>query len=205
MSILEILRNPYVLTLVCGLIVFFEMFFAKKWFISFTKKIANEKVRKGLNVIFGIATSFALSLTQLYALSDVIGAVFAIKWAVVAGLAATGLYLIIEKVFTTSEVEAIGKVFCDVISRSGLFDGDLSAKGMVDVAKKLLAIVQTVDARVAAKETEAIDKVVEKLDSFLADGTITEEEKKEAQNIVAEAGIELSDSLLAKYKNLLGK
>ena len=73
---------------------------------------------------------------------------------------------------------------------------------MVDIAHKMFAVVKNIDDQIAQKETKAIDDVVARLDSFLADGKVTEAEKNEAKKLVAYAGIE-DTTLLAKYSALL--
>lgn len=204
--LLEILTNRWVMMVVCMLLVFGEMFIAKKWYISFTKKIPNNKVKRALNVVFGLATCFALAAAQMYALCDVLGGVFLWHFVLAAALGATGLYLILEKIFGESEVNELGRAFCEFISHSDMFDGDLTTDGVVTVAKKLLNITNAIDEKVASKEKKAIDEVVKRLDSFLADGKVTEEEKAEAEKMIAESGYNFTgNSTYERYKALLNK
>lgn len=198
----ELIKNPLVLMFVCAFLVFVEMFLAKKWYTTFTKKIDNVKARRGVNLVLGIVTCLALALSQMFALCDVLSIAWLWHFAIASAFIATFLYIALEKVFGESEVNEIGKIFCDVISHSTQFDGSITHSGMVDVANKMLAVVHKIDDNEAAKETKAIDDVVARLDSFLADGKITEAEKAEAQKIVATAGI-CDTTLLAKYRELL--
>lgn len=203
MSVIEFARNPYVFTALVLLGVFFEMFAAKKLYIGFTSKIKNEKARRGLNVFFGLVVCTILAYGQMYVITNLIGAVFAVKHVFAASLGATCLYLVLEKVFTDSEMTAIGKVFCDIISRSDLFDGEITAAGVRGTIANLLSIVQNKDAEKAAKEQKAVDEVAARLDAFLADGKVTAAEKEAAQKLVEESGVALTGSTRAKYEALL--
>ena len=197
----EFIKQPLVMMFVCALLVFAEMFLAKKWFTSFTKKIESVKARRGANVLLGIFTCLVLALSQMAALCDV----FAIEWlwqfAIASAFIATFIYIVLEKIFGESEVNEVGKIFCEVISHSNQFDGNITKSGMVDVAHKMFAVINDIDKAVAAKQTKAIDDVVARLDAFLADGKVTAEEKAEAQKLVADNGIDTT--LLAKYSALL--
>lgn len=198
----EIIKQPLVMMALCALLVFGEMFIAKKWFTGFTKNIKSVKGRRGANLLLGIATCLGLALSQMAALCDVFGIAWLWQFAIASAFIATFLYIALEKVFGESEVNEIGKVFCDVISHSSKFDGNITLKGMVDIANKMLTIVHNLDEEDAKKEQKAIDDVVAKLDSFLADGRVTEEEKAQAKTIVADAGI-TDATFLAKYGDLL--
>jgi hypothetical protein len=200
--ILAFIKQPLVMMSICALLTFGEMFLAKKWFTSFTKKIDNAKARRGVNLILGIATCLALSLSQMAAICDVFHMAWLWHFAIASAFIATFLYIALEKVFGESEVNEIGKIFCEVISHSTQFDGNITHKGMVDVAHKMFAVVRNIDNAVAEKETKAIDEVVKRLDGFLADGVVTEAEKVEARNLVVSAGI-CDTTLLAKYSALL--
>lgn len=202
--LLEFVKQPLVLMFICALLVFGEMFIAKKWYTNLTKKIEKAKARRGINLILGIVTSLGLSLSQMAALCDVLAIEWLWQFAIASAFVATFIYIALEKVFGESEVNEIGKTFCEVISHSAQFDGDISHKGMVAVANKMLTVVHKVDEAVAEKETKAIDDVVARLDSFLADGRVTEQEKAEARKLVANAGID-DATLLAKYSALLNK
>lgn len=200
--ILAFIKNPLVMMFICALLTFVEMFLAKKWYTSFTKKIDNVKARRGTNLILGIATCLVLSLSQMAALCDVFSMDWLWHFAIASAFIATFIYIALEKVFGESEVNEIGKIFCNVISHSNQFDGNITHKGMVDVAHKMFAVVQNIDKTIAQKETKAIDDVVKRLDGFLADGVVTEAEKAEAKKLVVTAGI-CDTSLLAKYSDLL--
>lgn len=203
MTIIEFVRNPFVFTALVLLGVFFEMFAAKKLYIGFTAKIKNEKARRGLNVFFGLVVCFILAYGQMYVLCNLVSAVFAVKHVAAAAFGATGVYLVLEKVFTDSEMTAIGKVFCDIISRSDLFDGEITAAGVGGTLTNLLAIVQNKDAEKAAKEKQAVDEIAARLDAFLADGKVTDAEKQAAQQLVESSGVSLNGSTRAKYEALL--
>ena len=136
------------------------------------------------------------------ALCDVFGIAWLWGYAIASAFIATFIYIALEKVFGESEVNEIGKIFCNVISHSTKFDGNITHSGMVDVAHKMSAVITHIDTEVAQKQTKAIDDVVARLDAFLADGKVTADEKAEAQKIVAEAGIN-DTTLLAKYRDLL--
>lgn len=198
----EFIKLPLVMMFVCAFLVFAEMFLAKKWYTTFTKKIDSVKARRGVNLLLGIFTCLVLALSQMAALCDVFGIAWLWAYAIASAFIATFLYIALEKVFGESEVNEIGKIFCDVISHSTKFDGNITHSGMVDVAHKMSAVINGIDEAVAQKQTTAIDDVVARLDDFLADGKITEAEKAEAKRIVANAGI-CDTSLLAKYRELL--
>ena len=198
----ELIKQPLVLMFVCALLVFGEMFLVKKWYTTITKKIDNVKARRGVNLILGICTCLILALSQMFALCDVLKIEWLWHFSIASAFIATFIYIALEKVFGESEVNAIGKIFCEVISHSTQFDGNITHKGMVDVAHKMSAVIANIDSQEAKKQTIAIDDVVARLDSFLADGKITAEEKAEAQRIVANAKIS-DTTLLAKYRELL--
>ena len=200
----RLICNPYVLAIVCCLIVFAEMFFAKKWFILFTRKLKSARLRRGLNVVLGVVTCFALSAAQMFALCDVLHAVFAWKWVVVSTCGATLIYLILEKVFTDSEMKELGEAFRDLVSHSDIFDGDLSKDGIISVAQRIFEITTTIDDEVAAKEAKAVDEVVKKLNEFIKDGNITAAEEAQAAQFIKKYGTAVtSTSTYEKYKNLL--
>ena len=198
----EIIKQPLVMMALCALLVFGEMFIAKKWFTNLTKKIESVKARRGANLLLGIVTCLGLALSQMAALCDVFGIAWLWQFAIASAFIATFVYIALEKVFGESEVNEIGKVFCNVISHSNKFDGNITIKGMVDLANKMLTVVHRLDEEDAKKEQKAIDDVVAKLDSFLVDGRVTDEERAEAKAIVADAGI-TDTTFLAKYGDLL--
>lgn len=203
MSVIEFVSNPYVFTALVLLGVFFEMFAAKKLYVGFTSTIKNEKARRGLNLFFGLVVCFILAYSQMYVFTNLISAEFGLKHVAAAACGATLLYLALEKVFTDSEMTAIGKVFCDIISRSDLFDGEITPDGVAGTLTNMLAIVQTKDAEKAAQEKKAVDEVAARLDAFLADGKVTVEEKEAAKKMVESCNTPLSGSTRAKYEALL--
>lgn len=198
----EFIKQPIVMMFVCALLVFAEMFLVKKWYTTLTKNIDSIKARRGANLVLGIFTCLVLALSQMAALCDVFKIAFLWQFAIASAFVATFIYIALEKVFGESEVNEIGKIFCQVISHSAKFDGNITHSGMVDVAHKMSAVISAIDNAKAQKETNAIDDVVSRLDAFMADGDITADEKAEAKRIVAEAGI-CDTSLLAKYRELL--
>ena len=200
--IYEFIKQPLVMMFVCGFLVFAEMFLVKKWYTTLTKKIDSVKGRRGANLILGIFSCLVLALSQMAALCDVFGIAWLWQHAIASAFIATFLYIALEKVFGESEVNEIGKIFCEVISHSSKFDGNITHSGMVDVAHKMSAVINNLDQQIAQKQTTAIDDVVARLDEFLADGKITAAEKAEAKKLVATAGI-YDTTLLAKYKELL--
>lgn len=200
--IYEFIKQPIVMMFVCGFLVFAEMFLVKKWYTTLTKKIDSVKGRRGANLILGIFSCLVLALSQMAALCDVFSIAWLWQHAIASAFIATFLYIALEKVFGESEVNEIGKIFCEVISHSSKFDGNITHSGMVDVAHKMSAVINNLDQHVAQKQTTAIDDVVARLDEFLSDGNITAAEKAEAKKLVATAGI-YDTTLLAKYKELL--
>ena len=203
MKVIEFARSPYVFTAIVLLGVFFEMFAFKKLYVGFTSKIKNEKVRRGLNLVFGIVSCMALAFSQMHVFCNLITAEYAFKHIAAAALGATGLYIALEKVFSDSEMSAIGKVFCDIFSRSNLFDGEITASGAKGVLANMLDIVKKQDDEKAAKEQKAADEIKARLEAFLADGKVTADEKEAAQKLVAESGIALTGSTREKYEALL--
>lgn len=202
----QLICNHYVLAIVCALCVFGEMFVAKKWFTSFTKKMTSARARRGMNVILGIVTCFALSAAQMFAFCDVLTVTFMWKWVIVSTCGATLLYLILEKVFTDSELKELGEAFRELVSHSDLFDGDLSKDGVIAVAQKIFDITTALDEEIAAKEEKAVDEVVKKLDEFIKDGNITAAERAQAEQLVKKYGSAVTGTTTyEKYKALLNK
>lgn len=202
----EFIANPWVMMVICAAIVFGEMFVAKKWFTSFTVRIRNEKARRGVNVLLGLCTCVVLAYAQMHALLDVFALTFTVHYAVASAGIASFVYLAVEKIFTESEVNALGKAFCDFVSHSDIFDGELTTEGVVAVARKLLNITTEIDKKEAAKEEKAVDEVVKKLNEFLTDGKITDAEKAEAERLIKASGTKLAgNSTYERYKALLDK
>lgn len=182
--IMELMANRWVLYVICTITVFVEMFFAKKWFTCFTAKIKNAKLKSALNLVLGTATCVALAAVQMWALCDVFNGVFYVHFVLAAGATATFIYLAIEKVFGNAEITKLGEVFRSVVSHSNLFDGEISASGASKVAEQLHGVVAKIDKKEAEKENKAIEEVVSRLNSFLEDGKITEEEKRSADSFL---------------------
>lgn len=205
--IMEALANRWVLWFVCSLLVFLEMFFVKKWYLVYTKKIKNVKAKTATNLILGLLTCFGLAIVQMWALCDVFNGVFYWRFVIAAALTATFVYLMIEKVFGNAETNKLGETFRSVLSHSDLFDGDISTVGVVDVAKRLHDVVSKIDKKKAEKENEAIEKMLSHVDSFLADGKITEEEKVQADAIFAKYSAEelKGNSTYERYVQLLNQ
>ena len=203
MSVIEFVSNPYVFTALVLLGVFFEMFKFKKLYVGATSKIKNEKARRGLNLFFGLVSCFFLAYIQMYAFTNLISAEFALKHVAAAAFGATLLYLALEKVFTDSEMTAIGKLFCDILGRSNLFDGKLTANGVKDTINNFASIIKAQKDAKAAQEKKAVDEVAARLDAFLADGKVTVEEKEAAKKMVESCNTPLSGSTRAKYEALL--
>lgn len=204
--IINFISNPWIIAAITMVCVFFEMFFAKKWFTTFTKKIESAKARRGANVILGILTSCVLAAAQNFALCDVLKVEFAGKWAIAAALGSTLVYLVLEKVFTDSELKELGEAFRDLVSHSDMFDGDLSKNGIIGVAKRIFDITSAIDTEKASKENDTIEAVVEKLEEFIKDGNISEAEKKQAAAYVREHGIELTEtSTYETFKKMLNQ
>lgn len=204
--VLTWLANRWFQLFLVTLFTFAAMYGAKYWFISFTKKITSAKARRALNLVLGVFTSLLIAAIELYVFTDIFGGTFTWTFVVAAALGATGLYLVIEKVFGESVANEVGKAFCEFISRSDMFDGKLSVEGAVDVAKQLLGKVDIVDKKEASKEKKAIDEVIKKLDGFIADGEVTEAEKAEAEKLLACAHDSVyTSSTYAKYQQLLNQ
>ena len=204
--IIEFISNPWILAAIAMVCVFFEMFFAKKWFLHFTKNFKSARARRGFNVILGIVTCFALSSTQLFAFCDVLGVTFYWYCAIAAALGSTLLYLILEKIFSDSELQELGEAFRDLVSHSDMFDGDLSKDGIIGVAERIFEITAALDDEVASKEAKTIDAVTKKLEEFIKDGNISEKEKAEAAAYVKKYGVTLtSTSTYERYKQLLNQ
>ena len=203
----EIIKQPLVMMAVCALLVFVELCAAKKiapnvWFTKMTKNIPSPEVRRGTNLVLGIIISVGIALSDMAILCDVFGIAWLWHFAIASGFIATFIYLVIEKVWGESKANELGNIFCDVLSYSAGFDGNITEVGKRELAKKVANILKGIDDAAATKESKTIDKIVSKLDAFLADGDITAEEKAEAKKLVEDAGI-ADSTLLAKYRELL--
>lgn len=202
--LLNFIKNPCVMMVVCAALVFVEMFIAKRWFLHFTKKIKSAQTRRGVNVLLGILTCIALALGQTFAMCDVLHVTMQKPLAFASGLIANFVYLIIEKIWGESKVNELGEIFQNFISHSDIFEGELSSEGMVNVAKKLFNIADGIDQKKAAQENEAVEKVCMKLEEFLADGVISAEEEAEAKKLLNNTNV-TETSTYEKYAALLKK
>lgn len=182
--IMELMANRWVLYVVCTLLVFAEMFFAKKWYTTLTVKIKNAKAKTATNLALGVLTCVALAAVQMWALCDVFGGVFYAHFVIAAGLSATAIYLAVEKVFGNANVNKLGEAFRSVVSHSDIFDGEISTSGAVKVAERIQGVVAKIDEKEAEKEDKAIAEIVSRLDAFLADGKLTVEEKESADKFL---------------------
>ena len=193
--------NSIVLMFICAFLVFGEMFLVKKWYTSFTKKISNAKVRRATNLGLGVVTCLALALSQMAALCDVFAIAYIWNFAIASGFIATGVYLALEKI-VGAEVDEVGQMFCQVISHSDKFDGDLTTDGVALAAKKMFAIIAKIDKVEKEKQTEAVEGICKKFDEFLADGHITAYEREQAQALIKESGVDVS-TFYEQYSELL--
>lgn len=200
----EWIATPLVLAVIVMLITFGAMFGAKKWFLHFTKKIANPTVRRGVNVALGLATCFVISATLLLAFVDWFKLTFVWWTVVVSALGATGMYLILEKVFGEAKVNEAGKAVMEAISHSDLFDGKLTADGLTKFTKGLFTITNGIDKAVAEKEKVAVDKALTAIEGFMADGKITAEEQAQIEKMRKSVNLEGTETY-NKYLALLNK
>lgn len=182
--IMELMANRWVLYVVCTLLVFAEMFFAKKWYTTVTVKIKDAKVKTFTNLVLGVLTCVALAAVQMWALCDVFGGTFYWHFVVAAGLSSTGIYLAFEKVFGNATANKLGEMFRSLVSHSDIFDGEISPSGAVKVAERIKDVVDKIDEKEAEKEDKAIAEIVSRLDAFLEDGKITVEEKENADKFL---------------------
>ena len=200
----ELIATPIVLSIVVMLLTFGEMFIAKKWFTSFTVKMANPVARRGVNLIAGVATAVILAYAQIFAVCDWFNITLAVWTVFVAGLGATGMYLALEKVFGEAKVNELGKTMVNVLSHSKLFDGDLSVEGATKFTKKLLNVVDAIDKEVARQQDVAVDKAVNALEDFVKDGKITKEEQTKAEALLNNVNLDGHD-VYKRYQALLNK
>lgn len=203
--VLSWLANRWVLMVLCALVTFGLMFPAKKWFTSWTPKIKNVKVKTAVNIFFGIITCIVLAAVLMWAFCDVFGGVFYWRFVIAAALGATGLYWALEKIFGNAVVNKLGNDFANYISHSDMFDGKITEAGALAVAENLLAKVTKIDKAVAERERKAIEELDKRLDGFLADGKVTEEEKAQATELINAHGIDVNSSTYEKYRELLKK
>ena len=208
--LLSIITNRYILTVLCALLVFGEMFVYKKtklWYGRFTAKIKNVEWKTAINLVLGIFACLVLSASQMFAFCDILpGAVFAWTWVIASAFIATSLYLAVEKIFGNAVTNKLGNVFADFISHNNLFDGNITKDGMIALAEQLLERVNKVDKAKAEKEQTVLNDVYKRFDGFLEDGEITAEEKAVAADLIKTHNIDVTDSTFEqKYKALLGK
>ena len=91
--------------------------YCEKVVLDFTPKISNASLRKGVNLLLGMVTSFSLALAEMWIICDTVGA--ALNWFYV-GLVTLGVtfaYLALEKVFTDAEIDAFGKSLVEMLSK----------------------------------------------------------------------------------------
>ena len=196
----EFIKQPLVMMFVCALGVFGLMFVVKHSFLWATNKIKSEKARKIANMALGVASCLELAFSLMWVLCDAFGVTYFWQFAIGSAFIANYAYIVLEK-YLGADVEAIGKIVRDIFTRSDLFDGEITAQGVTHFVEKCAEIIKRVDNRRDEKETAAIDNVIAKFDSFIADGQITAEEKAEAKRLAAENNIDAS--LLAKYAPIL--
>lgn len=199
--IYALVTNPIVLMVLCGFATFGIMFGAKYLYIGKTKKIKDEKVRRAVNLILGVISSVEISLTVMWFACDVLKISYLWHFAIASGFIATLLYLALEKVLG-SEADAAGKVIIDFLSHSTLFEGKLSKDGAYSFIKQIATSIAKVENAKKQKEQNAVDGIAAKLDEFLSDGNITEDEKQKAKQLVEESGIAAS-VFYDKYSALL--
>ena len=199
--IYEIVTNPIVLMVLCGFATFGLMFGAKHLYLGQTKIIKDEKIRRVVNLVLGTAFSVGIALAVMWGACDLLEIDYLWNFAIASGFVATLMYLAFEKVLG-AEADAVGKVILDFISHSEMFDGKLSKEGAYSFIKQMATSIAKVDDAKKQKERNAVDGVAAKLDEFLFDGKITEEEKRQAKKIVEESGIDVS-AFYDKYSALL--
>ena len=199
--------NRWVLYVLVTVSVFIEMYGAKRAYLWLTKKITNEKVRTSVNLLLGVVFSFLLAAVNMWALCDWFGGTFYWKFVIAAAGTATGVYIAYEKIFKNADFTAIGKVVDAVLSHSDLFEGKISAKGLVSFKQQLLSMVTKIDTDKAKEENKAVDDAVARFSSFLADGKVTEEERAEADKLLAahEASLKNNPTVAKYYELLNGK
>lgn len=189
-------------------LVFAEMFVAKKWFIHFTPIIKSAKVRRSVNLLLGVATCFALSAIEIFAICDFVGSSFSWLIVVVTTFAATELYLMIEKIFGESGVNELGKSLLEIISKSDKFVGDISKSNVTKIAKELIEKAHGVDAKQAMeltdKETAVVDDVIARITSIVEDGVVTDEERAVVDELAKNNDLTQYD-VFRKYKDIIGK
>lgn len=207
--IVKQLQETAWLMLGVGLLVFAEMFVAKKWFTPFTKKIENAKARRSLNLFLGSATCFLLTVIEMFAICDLVKGSF--SWLVAGATAAavTLVYLMIEKIFSESDLNELGRAICSLVSKSTKFDGKLSKKSIVTMAKQFLEKEHSIDYRAAneaaKRESAVVNDVIDRLTAIISDDKVTDEERKEVEAMVAADPSLEGTSYYAKYKDILGR
>ena len=182
--IYTIVTNPIVLMVLCAFATFGLMFAVKHLYLPQTKKIKNEQVRRAVNLAVGTSTSVEVALIVMWAACDMLKIDYLWNFAIAAGFIATLLYLALEKVLG-AEADAAGKVILDFISHSDMFEGKLSKEGAYSFIKQVATSIAKVETAKKQKEQNAVDDVAARLDHFLSDGIITEEEKRQAKISIA--------------------
>ena len=199
--IYTIITNSIVLMVLCALATFGLMFAAKHIYLPQTKKIENEKTRRVVNLACGVTSSIEIALGVMWVACDVLKIAYLWNFAIASGFIATLIYLALEKVLG-AEADAAGKVILDFISHSDMFEGTLSKEGAYSFIKKISTSIAKVESAKKQKEQNAVDGVAARLDEFLSDGKITDEEKQQAKKLVEESGVDVS-AFYDKYRSLL--
>lgn len=199
--IYTIITNPIVLMVLCAVATFGLMFAAKHLYLPQTKKIKNEKTRRVANLACGVTSSIEIALGVMWVACDVLKIAYLWNFAIASGFAATLIYLALEKVLG-AEADAAGKVILDFISHSDMFEGTLSKDGAYSFIKQISTSIAKVESAKKQKEQNAVDGVAARLDEFLSDGKITDEEKRQAKKLVEESGVDVS-AFYDKYRALL--
>lgn len=206
--VFDVLRHPAGILAVTSLLVFAEMFIAKKWFLTFTPKIPNATVRKGVNLVLGMVTSFALASAEMWVICDGVGMPLNWYYVVLVTLGVTLAYLALEKVFTNAQIDALGKSIVDLLSKSKKFEGKLTGTHIAHIANEFVKFTTGIETaakdKVKSEKDKVADDVIAKISAIVADGTVTEEEKAEADKLLA--GKELPENdIFAKYESIINQ
>lgn len=205
--ILNFVRNTAGLIFIVSLVVFAEMFVAKKWFTSFTHKIENVKARRALNILLGVFTSFVLCFIHMFAICDVAKAEFAWLYVFASAFIVTQVYLVLEKVFSESEINELGYSLCAMINKSDAFEGEISKDNIVKISKEFLGKIAELDlvkqTIAKSKEATVVDAVIDRLKEIVADGNVTADERAEAEAIVSGRTDLAGNTFYEKAKALL--
>lgn len=204
--VFTVLTHPAGIIATVSVIVFAEMFIAKKWFLTFTPKISNVSLRKGVNLLLGMVTSFSLALAEMWIICDTVGS--ALNWFYV-GLVTLGVtfaYLALEKVFTDAEIDAFGKSLVEMLSKSKKFEGKLTGQHIAHITNEFVKFTTGIDntakEKVKTEKDKVADDVIAKISAIVADGEVTAEEKAEADKLLAGKTYPAND-VFAKYEHII--